>query len=175
MDDSTAKHLCRQENDDRRAVSLELRSNWSFERRRSDRRVVNIAVAKDRRSGGDRRTGADRRRRSHTGIGGRPGSSTPITTWLTRRFPDDFLSRSGDVSERIQELVLEHWPSYEMASQAELITALIPILSDLLEDGSHVTENHRDRCEREIVSWLSRHSPKAATRGDSAPAMRQAI
>jgi len=166
---------CRTLEFDRRAPSLARGRNWSFDRRRGDRRVIEVRVTKERRSGVERRSGHERRRDDDPKLQGASSSQTPITTWLTRRLPDDFLARSGDAAERIWGIVGKHWPRYEMSSQAELVRALTPVLRDLLNSGQMVTEEHRKRCEMEIVSWLSRHSPKTAQHSTRTLPMRVAV
>ncbi len=149
----------REDRIERRATAVAQRSNWTFERRRADRRATFVVVVRNRRLGRDRRLGNDRRKLTGSGYSGLSAGRTPITSWLTRRLPDDFIERSGEAVVRIWEIVGEHWRCYDRTSQAELVQALLPLLKDLTESRSVVTENHRERCEVEIVNWLSTHSP----------------
>ena len=149
-------------NDEQKDATISGRRRWTVgpvDRRRRERRVKVIKVDFDRRSGKDRRSLDDRRR----GLGRRPceavGSRVPITSWLAQRVPDDFLRKSGDTITRIKDIVCCHWGRYEHSAQAELVHALTPILDDLTGTDGHLSDIHRERCEREILSWLSRHSP----------------
>jgi hypothetical protein len=144
---------------ERRDAPLDMMSNWLLERRRADRRAVDIGAGTPGHTG-DRRAGPDRRRNAYPRVGDLATGRTPITTWLARRLPDDFLLRDGDVAGRIGDVVSQNWPRYDRTARAELVNALSPMLGDLLDRGGAVTQGHRERCEIEIVAWLSRHSPR---------------
>ncbi|UCG86054.1 MAG: hypothetical protein JSW71_19445 [Gemmatimonadota bacterium] len=76
--------------------------------------------------------------------------------WCARRLPDDFVSRPGEGSARLRDVVKENWWGHDCNDRAQLVEALLPILSDLLRPGACVTEEHRDLCEGIVDAWLTR-------------------
>jgi len=76
-------------------------------------------------------------------------------TWYARRLPDDFITRSGEAAVRISEVVKENWWGYKPESRMKLVQALVPILKDLLQPGTNVTDEHRDLCEGVVYAWFA--------------------
>ena len=75
--------------------------------------------------------------------------------WYARRLPDDFITRDGAATTRLNEVVKENWWGHDDTDRAQLVEALLPILSDLLEPGTSVTDEHRDLCEGIVDAWLT--------------------
>jgi len=76
--------------------------------------------------------------------------------WYARRLPDDFISRSGEGTVRLREVINENWWGHECDERAQLVDALLPILADLLRPDARVTDEHRDLCEGIVDAWLTR-------------------
>ena len=73
---------------------------------------------------------------------------------FARGLPDEFLTRSGVLVDRVVGLVSTHWGSHENPDRAELAQALLPILEELLHPGAYVTDGHRDLCDGVVTGWL---------------------
>jgi hypothetical protein len=75
--------------------------------------------------------------------------------WYARRLPDDFIVRSGEAPSRLTEVVKENWWGHNSEARSKLVQALVPILNDLLQPDSAVTDEHRDLCEGVVYTWLA--------------------
>ncbi len=98
----------------------------------------------DRRLGLDRRAGVDRRRDHDRAI--------------ARRLPDEFAQAGGGAVDRITGLISRHWMYRSGTERADLAAVLLPVLEDLVESRTPVTDQHRDRCETMVVRWLGSES-----------------
>jgi hypothetical protein len=76
--------------------------------------------------------------------------------WYARRVADDFVSRTGDKSERLNTIISENWWGHDKADRDELAEALETVVEDLVEPGATVTDAHRDTCEGVVSCWLSK-------------------
>lgn len=93
----------------------------------------------DRRAPVERRAGSDRRRDRDREI--------------ARALPDEFAQIGGEAEHRAAGLVNRHWPERDAAARQALCQRLLPILQDLLAPGVPVTDDHRGRCEEEVLRW----------------------
>ncbi len=80
--------------------------------------------------------------------------------WYARRLPDDFIARTGEGARRLHDVVKENWWGHDHDDRTQLVEALLPILSDLLQSGACVTDEHRDLCEGIVDAWLT-HAGRA--------------
>ena len=103
----------------------------------------------ERRETSDRRSGRDRR-------GGRDRRHVSDREWA-KRLPDDFAQAGGAALDRIVGLVSRYWLHYDAPVRRELTQALLPILEELLQPGTAVTDRHRRLCEEVVLDWAARH------------------
>jgi len=76
---------------------------------------------------------------------------------VARQLPDLFVKSSITGTEaRVIELVSQYWMSYNAGARAELVEALLPLLTPLLEPGAVVSDQERDACEYVVVIWVAR-------------------
>lgn len=75
-----------------------------------------------------------------------------------RELPEEFMrSALVGAKERVDELVSQHWMSYERQERDDLVRALLPVLEPLLESGAAPSYQKQDFCEAIVASWLARH------------------
>ena len=73
-----------------------------------------------------------------------------------RQLPDRFVKFPvGEASERIMELVSQHWKSYKAYARMDLAEALVLILEPLLEPGAVVSDRERELCDDAITKWVA--------------------
>jgi hypothetical protein len=101
----------------------------------------------ERRQGPERRLGVERR----TGIDRRRDRDRAIA----RTLPDEFAQAGGGAVDRITGLVNRHWLHRSGRERADLAAVLLPVLENLAESRTPVTDQHRDRCEAIVVRWIA--------------------
>jgi hypothetical protein len=94
----------------------------------------------ERRQPEDRRVGVDRRRH--------------LDRQIAQRLPDEFAQAGGGAIDRITGLINRHWAHRSGSDRADLAEALLPILGELLEPGTPVTDEHRHCCEQVVTDWV---------------------
>ncbi|UCG87523.1 MAG: hypothetical protein JSW71_02970 [Gemmatimonadota bacterium] len=68
--------------------------------------------------------------------------------------PDEFAQAGGGAVDRITGLVNRHWLYRSGTDRADLAALLLPVLEDLVESRTPVTDQHRDRCEAIVLQWV---------------------
>jgi hypothetical protein len=74
---------------------------------------------------------------------------------LARQLPDEFVAAGhASAAQRLIEIVLENWGRFGIRQRAELVDALLPLLTPLLEPGVRVTDSVRDACRATVAKWI---------------------